>query len=227
MNLLKKIFRTHKKTSYSQSGEDLIVEFIFEAIKIKHPTYMDIGANHPVYMNNTYLLYSRGCSGICIEPDPTLFKALKNKRSRDNCLNIGVGLSEQKSADFYVMSTKTLNTFSKEEAERYQSYGKNRIEQVIPIPLVPINSVIAQHCTNKPNFISLDVEGMDLQILKTLDLSIWRPEVFCIETLTYTENNAEAKINEIIDYMLANGYMLYADTYINSIFVDKTKWTNR
>ncbi len=227
MSLLKRIFKTHKKTSYSQSGEDLIVEFIFEAIKIKHPTYMDIGANHPVYMNNTYLLYTKGSSGICIEPDPTLFKTLKSKRSRDNCLNIGVGLTEQKSADFYVMSTKTLNTFSREEAERYQSYGKNRIEQVIPIPLVPINSVIAQYCTSKPNFISLDVEGMDLQILKTLDLNIWRPEVFCIETLTYTEDNAEEKITEIIDYMLANGYMLYADTYINSIFVDKTKWTNR
>ncbi|MDD5285624.1 MAG: FkbM family methyltransferase [Desulfuromonadaceae bacterium] len=227
MNLIKKLFNSHRKTSYSQSGEDLIVDFVFEALKIYNPDYMDIGANHPVYLNNTYLLYKRGCHGVCIEPDPSLFKVLKQKRTRDTCLNIGIGLSEQTSADFFVMSAKTLNTFSRVEAERYQSYGNQLIERIIPIALVPINSVMTKYCIKTPNFISLDVEGMDLEILKSLDLAKWRPEVFCIETLTYTEDNTETKITEIIDYMCQNGYMLYADTYINSIFVDNDKWINR
>jgi hypothetical protein len=78
-----------------------------------------------------------------------------------------------------------------------------------------------------PNFVSIDVEGMDLVVVKSIDFNRYRPEVFCIETLSYTENNTEVKLNDIISYVESQGYFLYADTYINSIFVDKAKWKLR
>jgi hypothetical protein len=68
---------------------------------------------------------------------------------------------------------------------------------------------------------------MDFQILQSLDLDKWRPEVFCIETLTYTEDKTERKLREIIDHMLGKDYMVYADTYINTIFVDRKTWQRR
>ena len=214
--------------SYSQSGEDLIISFIFNNfLGIPKPTYLDIGAHHPSYLSNTYLFYQRGCSGVCVEPDPTLFSKIQKKRKRDICLNVGVGLENKSEDDFYIMTTKTLNTFSKEEAIRYQSYGRQKIEKVIKIPMVPVNDIIGQYFSKTPNLISLDVEGLDYQILNTFDFSRYRPEVMCIETLTYTEDQTERKIRNIIDLMLLNDYFVYADTYINTIFIDKKAWSNR
>ena len=63
-----------------------------------------------------------------------------------------------------------------------------------------------------------------MQILQDFNFKKFRPEVFCIETLTYTENNTETKLYALIEYMKAQDYFVYADTYINTIFVDKEKW---
>jgi hypothetical protein len=72
MNLLEKYFNSDRKVSYSQSGEDVIVDFIFQILKIQKPSYLDVGAHHPSYLSNTYLFYQKGCQGVCIEPDPVL-----------------------------------------------------------------------------------------------------------------------------------------------------------
>jgi hypothetical protein len=125
------------------------------------------------------------------------------------------------------MSGKTLNTFSKEEAERYVSYGTQKIEQVVKMPLVSVNDIIKTHFDKAPDFISLDVEGYDFAILKSFDFAKYRPKVWCIETLTYTENKTETKIKETVDYLLSKNYFIYGDTYINTIFVDKEAWENR
>lgn len=214
--------------SFSQCGEDLIINFIFENhLKINRPSYLDIGAHHPTHLSNTYFFYQRGSQGVCIEPDPDLCEEIRKKRSRDVCLNAGVGISSETKADFYVMTAKTLNTFSKEEAERYQSYETQKIEKVLKIPLIPINETIQNNFKSCPNLVSLDVEGLDLDILKSFDFAKYRPEIFCVETLTYTEDKSETKITEINDLLASKEYMVYADTYINTIFVDKNVWVNR
>ena len=217
----------HSKLSYSQCGEDLIIDFLISQLKISNFKYLDIGAHHPTYISNTFLFYEKGYSGVCIEPDPFLFKTIAKRRSKDKCLNIGVGLNNISSAPFYIMTEKTLNTFSKEEADKYASYGKQKIEQIIDLPLIRINDIIKNYFTSVPDFISLDVEGMDLAILTDFNFTLYRPKVWCIETLTYTENKTEKKIKETIDYMISKDYLVYADTYINTIFVDRKTWFNR
>lgn len=217
----------YKRNSYSQCGEDLIVEFILNAIGVCEMSYLDIGAHHPFHLSNTALFYGKGFNGVCIEPDPTLFKEIQKYRKRDICLNIGVGLEDREiEADFFIMSSRTLNTFSREQAIEYEAYGNQKIEEVKKISLQHIDYILKQF-SRKPNFVSLDVEGMDYEILKTFDFKRYRPEVFCLETLTYTEDQTERKITEIIDLMDSNGYMVYADTYINTIFVDELVWKNR
>lgn len=216
------------KISFSQCGEDLIVDFVLrETLHIKQPSYLDIGAYHPSLLSNTYHFYKLGGRGVCVEPDPILCAAIKQTRPRDICLNAGVGLTATDTADFYVMSVGTLNTFSRQEAERYQSYGTSKIEKVIPVPLLTVNQIIKKHFDSAPNFVSIDVEGWDAQIVSTFDFSRFRPQLFCIETLTYTSDKSEKKIDEIIDLMLAKDYFVFADTYINTIFVDKSSWRDR
>jgi FkbM family methyltransferase len=218
----------YQKTSYSQCGEDLITDFIFQMLKIENPSYIDIGAHHPYYLSNTALMYEKGSKGISIEPDPVLFDFIKKERPNEVTLNVGVGEKDAGNIDFYIMNVPTLNTFSKEEADRYASYKDKHIKEVVKIPIQSINSIIEKYNDNvSPNFVSIDVEGMDLVVVKSIDFNRYRPEVFCIETLSYTENNTEVKLNDIISYVESQGYFLYADTYINSIFVDKAKWKLR
>jgi FkbM family methyltransferase len=217
----------YQKISYSQSGEDLIVDFVMTAIGIEKPTYFDIGAHHPYAISNTAFFHANGSNGVCVEPDPVLFRRISKVRKNDVCLNIGIGLGQEAEADFYIMSIPSLNTFSKEHALECESYGNVQINSVIKMPLVNINDIMQDNFKTTPNFVSLDVEGLDFEILKSFDFSKYRPEVFCIETLTYTENNTEEKLSNIIQFMSSMGYKSYADTYINTIFVDQEIWKNR
>jgi FkbM family methyltransferase len=215
-----------RKESYAQCGEDLIIDFIFRALGYSQISYFDIGAYHPTHLSNTYIFYRRGCRGVCIEPNPVLYTQLRGKRWKDNCLNIGIGVSDNPNGNFYVMKTDTLSTFSKEEAERFRSYGRN-IEDVIHVPIMTINDVMAQYLPHLPYFISLDVEGLEVAILETFDFSRFRPQVFCVETITYTEDRTEQKMTRVIELMNSNNYITYADTYINTIFVDREAWLRR
>lgn len=212
--------------SYSQCGEDLILQYLFTWLKIAPVSYLDIGAHHPTHLSNTYLFYQKGGRGVCVEPDSALFGAFQKVRPRDALLNCGVG-TQSEEADFFVMSNSTLNTFSKAEAERYQSYGGQRIMKTIRVRLETVNDIIRQNFDRAPNLVSLDVEGLDYRILQNFDFRAHRPEAFCVETLSYTEDKSERKLTEIIELMQANGYLTYADTYINTLFVDAAAWKNR
>lgn len=214
------------KVSYAQCGEDLIMQYLFMTIGINKIIYLDVGAYHPTYMSNTYLFYVNGGHGVCIEPDPSLFRQFQAKRPRDRHLNCGVGITGG-AADFFVMSNTTLNTFSKEEAERYESHGNQRIEKIVRTELKTISEIIDRYVEKCPNLISLDTEGMDFLILQDFDFKKYRPEVFCVETLTYAEDKSERKLKEIVELMREHDYFPYADTYINTIFVDNTAWNNR
>lgn len=220
MNVFRRFEWKNRKISYAQCGEDLIISFIFKQKGISKPTYLDIGAHHPHFISNTFLFYKKGAQGVCIEPDPALFKFLQNTRKRDICLNVGVGLSDEEFADFYVMSSSTLNTFSEQEAKSVESMGNKKIEKILKIKLIKINDVMEGYFTSSPDFVSIDVEGLDEQIVCSIDFSTHRPKVFCIETLSYSENGTSKKNTNIIKTMQQNGYMLYADTYINSIFIE-------
>lgn len=226
---LRQFQRNHSENSrisYAQCGEDLILEQLFMALGISKVTYLDVGAHHPTYLSNTFLLYEKGGCGVCVEPDPALYAAFKKKRPRDTHLNCGVGIVAGE-ADFFVMSTATLNTFSREDAQRYQSYGQHRCTKTIQVRLESINEIIRKHFDAPPNLLSLDIEGLDYTILQTFKFDECRPQVFCLETLSYTEDKSEQKLMEISELMHANGYMTYADTFINTIFVDISAWKNR
>lgn len=220
--------------SWSQCGEDIITDFILRNSGVFKPTYLDIGANHPHKINNTSFFYRKGCSGVLIEPDPAFVKCLKSERPRDNVLNCGVGVSnDDNGLDFYVMSNPTLNTFSKENALASEAEGTHKIKKTLKIPVKDINFILESwfppkgEATGGPDIFSMDIEGPELEILKRMDFKRFRPFVMIIETITYSEKKEEKKVDSIIDYVKSKDYMVYADTYINTIFVAREKWKNQ
>ena len=221
----------HLRSSYSQSGEDIIICDLFSRLGINKPTYFDIGCNEPVALSNTYRLYKRGSTGVCIEPNPRLYKKFSKKRRKDITINAGIAFDSRKEAEYYLFADNAhgFSTFSKEDADFWVNIGNDKvgrfkIEKVLKLPLFSINEILATKFSECPNFISLDVEGLDLQILKSIDFEKYQPDVFCVETLIYTSNNKEEKNTQIIQFMESNGYFIYADTYINTIFCKKQSY---
>ena len=213
------------RKSYAQCGEDVIVRTVFDMLGIASPSYLDIGAHHPTFLSNTYLFYEQGCQGVTIEPDPELHARFLDKRPRDVNLNIGVG-PEPGSFELFIMSTRTLNTLSEPEANMYVSQGY-RIDARHRVEVNTIGAVIDAHFKATPDFLSVDVEGLDYEILQSLDPMRHRPSVICVETIVFSSTGKGEKRSEIDDLLLGRGYIRFADTYINTIYVDEQSWINR
>jgi FkbM family methyltransferase len=212
------------RKSWSQCGEDLILRYLFDLLRIARPSYIDIGAHHPWYYNNTYLFYRQGARGVNVEPDPALHAGLLRGRRHDINLNIGIG-SKQGDLDFYVMSARTLNTFSESEARKYVAEHGMHIVDTRHIKVQTFAHTVEAHMGRTPDLVSLDVEGMDLEVLRSIDFSRHRPHVFCVETISYAQGDGSGvKNTDIHALMLENEYKLYADTYINSIYVAENSW---
>jgi FkbM family methyltransferase len=216
----KKITGYEYQVSYSQNGEDLIVDFIISAKKIKNFTYLDIGANDPIKFNNTYKFYEKGYRGVCIEPNPFIFNKLKYKRKYDVCLNIGVGVTQEESQDFFIMDNPFLSTFSQKEAFSLENEKHAKIQKIIRVDLKTTSQIIEQYFQGiSPTFINLDVEGIDEEILRAFPFTEYKPSIFCIETVNYTDDATSKKRVEIIEKMTNAGYEIFADTYVNTIFL--------
>jgi FkbM family methyltransferase len=212
-----------QKISFSQSGEDLIVDYIFKVRGLDTFSYLDIGANHPSYINNTYAFYLKGCWGVNIEPNPKMIEKFKALRPKDISIEAGASI-ENGELIYYQMETPELNTFSKEHAEYMVERGHTIIREM-SIPVYTINHIIEHNFKGlTPNVIFIDAEGMDLVLLKSIDFDRFKPEVLCVESVTYETNGRGVKDTELIEYISGKDYMMYADTNINSIFVRKDFW---
>ncbi len=213
-------------TSYSQCGEDLIIKHIFAGLGIAKPSYIDIGAYHPFHLNNTALFYVNGSKGINIEPNINKFKLFINARRKDINLNIGVA---QKSGilNYYEISNPTLNTFSKEEAGRCEKEGY-KINKISKVKVEIIENILKKYWKDPfPRLLSLDAEGMEMEIIEGIDFRKNYPYIICVETLSFSVSGNGIKDYLLIKYIEKQGYLLYADTNINTIFVKKDRWINK
>ncbi len=211
----------YRNECYSQHGEDLIINSCLHDLGIYKPSYIDVGAHHPFRLNNTYFFYLKGCKGINIEPDPHLFSLFVKQRPEDINVNVGV-FKERSKMPFYVMHPNTLSTFSHSEMENYKRIG-HELRETIQVNVETINDVIDKYNDGIfPDFLSLDIEGIDLEVLKTMNYEYNYPKVICVETTMYDGSLIDQKKNRpIIDLLLSKGYVIYADTFINTIFYKK------
>lgn len=220
---------THKKISYSYGGIDSLVLNIFK--NQKNGFYLDIGCGHPIKNNNTYLLNKRGWSGINIDLDEENIDLFNSYRKKD--VNLATAVSDKEGeTDLYFYHNKSaLNTISKENAD----FQKAKVSAIKKIKTQTINKIIenSQFKDRKIDFLSVDVEGSELAILKNFDFTKYSPKVIVVEYLDLSLKKLEIKnlnINNIIkseiyklilskNYTLAN--ILHSDlVFINNNFRD-------
>ena len=210
------------KKSFAQFGEDIIISELLSFLFSKDDefvNYVDIGCNDPVINNNTYYFYKRGGIGVLVEPNPVFHSSYLKMRPSDIAINAGIKYEEGvDSADYYDFgkSASGLNTFSEER--KNSLINDYKLEKVHKIQLLNINDVFSK--MDYIDFVSIDVEGLEFDILKTIDFTNikLRPKIFCIEA---NKSELECGFNtEITEFMRNQGYVLASDNFINVFFVD-------
>ena len=209
--------------SFSQCGEDVICKHLFLALGVSKVNYLDLGAFHPMKISNTFLFYQSGGSGVTVEPNPNNHLLFKRFRAKDVNLCVGVGVQKGE-FPYFEFEAPTLNTFSEEEALSYEKQGYPILNKR-ELPIMPINDILKEHFTERPlDLVSIDVEGLDFELLNAMDLEQFKAKVICVEAVKFSRDGRGEKDHKIKKLLEKRDYLLYADTGINYIFVRREYW---
>ena len=205
----------------SQFGEDKKIIKLFD--KTKKGTYLDLGCFHPIRQNNTYLMYKLGWSGINIDLNPLTIELFNVARPKD--INICAAVSNKKGARnlFFDHHLSSLNTISKNHTLFIQkAFGKKDLKKK-KIMTSTLNSLLKKNNIRKIDFMNIDIEGHELEVLKTLNFKYFDIKVICIEIVNYDYYSKNIKINKnkILKILKRNNYLLKFKTYVNYIFIKK------
>jgi len=211
------LFYIFAKQSYSQEGEDLILSRIFG--KKKDGFFVDVGAFHPKRFSNTYLFYKRGWRGINIEANPKSIKHFYKVRKRDINLNIPVS-DKPDILKYYIFNEPALNGFSKELSSQRNGQGKYIIVKELEMQTQRLDEILTKHLPPDTNidFMSIDVEGLDYQVLVSNDWKKFRPSILLVEELGFNIEKPESSKTHL--FLKENNYSLYGKSVNTIIYRD-------
>lgn len=216
-DLKNKIAMQFFRNSYSQRGEDLVIDKLLNYKK--KGFYVDVGANDPHRFSNTKRFYKKGWRGINIEPDFNNYQKFVKDRKDDINLNIGVGKVEGK-LKFYKFTPDTLSTFSKEEADSYVKQGY-KLDDVVEIGVRTLAEIFEVHCKDKKiDFMSIDTEGFDMEVLRGNNWDRFMPTLICIESVAHNikDKNIDVRKDNHDFFLTSIGYRKVYNNGLNSIY---------
>lgn len=206
--------------SYAQNLEDVLLARFFETES--DCFYIDVGAGHPSYHSVTKHFSDSGWTGINIEPRKALYKELCRKRPNDSNLNIAVSeveshvtLYEVVCEDFGGTDQGGLTTLDQQSAAKYREQGLKVTEHEIACQR--LTTVCDSKSVDQIGFLKIDVEGFELQVLKSFDLERWRPRIVVAESTvprTMTPRN-----DGLAEHMASCGYSLEHHDGLNCFFL--------
>jgi len=199
---------------YGQDGEDLILNRLLEGKRTGF--YVDVGAHHPMRFSNTYLFYKRGWNGINIDAMPGSMVSFYRIRPRD--INIECGVASQRGIlTYYCFDEPALNTFDRAEAELKNS-PPYRILKTVEVAVDRLEAIIDKYLPpgQQIDFLNVDVEGKDEEVLRSNDWKRYRPRFILAETLRGDILNM-AKC-PIVQFLQTVGYRPVSKAYNTSFF---------
>ena len=222
------LFKKNKfrRISYSYGSVDLLLEHIFK--NQSHGFYIDVGCQHPVMNNNTYLLYKKGWNGINIDLDKKNIDLFSFYRKRDLNINVAISSREDERDLFFYHDKSAINTLEKSVA----NYQKAQVKKIKKVKTKTLNSIIENSKFNNLtiDFVSIDVEGHELEVIKGFDLKKYKPKVVIIEFLDLSLKKLEIKNlniknflkSEIYQYMIDKNYTLVNLIHSDLVFVNNS-----
>jgi FkbM family methyltransferase len=199
------------KRSYSQYSEDLIIQSYFPRGR-RNGRYVDVGCHHPRRGSNTYGLYKKGWSGILIDLEECKVKANQLARRRDQVILAAVS-DQEEWLDIYSDKNFSTNTTIKKQGNQD---GKSLIGRIKTQTLTKI--LEQNHFPGQFELLSIDVEGVDFEVLKGLDLQTYQPEIICIENWKALSGVDAILRSETHQYLIDQQYQLVALTGLSTIY---------
>jgi len=225
--VLKNIIYKRFNISFAKSGEDMQLK---KLINNNTPgVYLDVGCWDPVKASNTYYFSLRNWKGICIDPNPELGELYKKIRPNDIFINKGVSDKPDSKGMTYFMlggnSDSSMNTFDQSFLEKGNLMKD--VKKTINIPIVRLDTIISEHylSNERLDFFDIDVEGHDLNVLKSNNWELYRPKIVMIETNLNLIKDISSEITqylESVNYSLV-GKMLIQKKLGNLLFIDNNQ----
>ncbi len=186
----------------------MVLHSFYEGKKKYKGFYVDVGAHHPIRFSNTYFFYRRGWKGINIDPTPKSMQPFNLFRRRDINIEVGIGKNTGK-FQFFCFNEPALNTFDKGLAEE-RNTGKYYIKKTIEVPILPLRNILEKYVqkNQKIDFFSIDVEGLDFEVLESNDWERFKPEFILVEDIGFSIYNIKSSI--ISTFLSDIGYEVVA-----------------
>ena len=196
----------YKKNSYSFNSVDLIINYIFK--EQKNGFYLDVGAQHPISNNNTFLLFKKGWRGINIDLDKKNIDLFKIARPKDTNLNFAISDSEEEIDLFFYHDASPINTLSKKVA----NFQDAKITKIKKIQTKVLDNVLKDlNIHDHIDYMNIDVEGHEDQVLKGFNIKKYKPSVISVEYLDLNMKKLEFKNNNIQMLLDSNIYKYFIE----------------
>lgn len=204
--------------SFSQEGEDLALSRILDGLQSGF--YIEVGSHHPFRFSNTYLFYRRGWSGICVDPLPGSKDLFVKYRPRDIVLECGVS-RKCGQMTYFMFNEPALNTFNENLAKERHGVGNYFLKEKREVLTEPLSAILDRHLPRckEITFYSIDVEGLDLEVLESNDWTKHRPRIVIAECLS--TNLAQLMGDTLVTFMDSVRYSPYAKTGNSVIFMEQ------
>ena len=201
----------------SQYAEDMIFQRLL--LPGTSGTYVDVGAHHPIKGSNTYRLYAHGWDGLTVDPNPAFAPLFRARRPRDIHIVEGVA-SKAGDLSYFQFSNDVMNTFSAERAKTLVADGHRLVKETV-VPCRPLAEMVDEHLRGRPiDLLSVDCEGLDLDALKSLDLSTRRPTAIMIEDYGWLKHTQKLGAEGPLQgYLTGAGYTVIAQSGWTTILI--------
>ena len=208
LNLYRRKIR-YKKISYSLNAVDLIVDYIFK--NKNNGFYLDVGSQHPISNNNTYLLFNRGWSGINIDLDQKNIELFNTARPDDINLNLAISSSVTEKKLYFYHDKSPINTLDKVVSD----FQKATVKEIKTIQTTTLDITLQNlKFDNQIDYMNLDVEGHEMNVFKGFDLSLYKPSIISVEFLDldmkyleFKNNDLQRLVNsDLYKHLLSNNY---------------------
>ena len=216
--LIYNLFIRHKlflrRSTYSQWGEDLEIINYFK--NKQNGKYLDIGSFHPLMYSNTYLLYRKGWSGVNIDLNQTTIDLFNIARPNDLNLCRIIGSEEKKVKVYFDSLFSPVNTADEIFYKEHKKiFFKNKfIREVIS---EKFHSIVERNHISEIDFINIDAEGMDYQVLQQIDLGQIKVSLLAIET-HYVSGQETKDFLNIVQHLKINSFSLLKRCGPTSLF---------